>query len=124
MAAVVLKRPWLRDTLAGAYFPVALSAAYALLIALFFAGSEGGFDTLENVQKLFTAPLATAGTTSSVTGPGRGARVHTRALVEVISPAATPWPNPLSGVAALASPPIAASARIVRQATARRTRRD
>jgi hypothetical protein len=55
---VVLKRPWLRDTLAGTYIPVTLSAAYAILIALFFFGAEGGFDSLENVQKLFTAPWA------------------------------------------------------------------
>lgn len=57
-AGVVLKRAWLRDTLAGTYVPVALSAAYAILIAFFFAGAEGGFDSLENVQKLFTAPWA------------------------------------------------------------------
>jgi Domain of unknown function (DUF4281) len=57
-AAVLLKRPWLRDTLAGTWIPVAISAGYAILIALFFAGTEGGFDSLENVQKLFTAPWA------------------------------------------------------------------
>ena len=57
-AGVVLRRPWLRDTLAGTYIPVALSAAYAILIAVFFFGAEGGFDSLENVQKLFTSPWA------------------------------------------------------------------
>lgn len=57
-AGVVLRRPWLRDTLAGTYIPVALSAAYAILIAFFFFGAEGGFDSLENVQKLFTSPWA------------------------------------------------------------------
>jgi Domain of unknown function (DUF4281) len=57
-AGIATKRAWLRDTLAGTYIPVALSAAYAILIALFFAGTEGGFDSLENVQKLFTAPWA------------------------------------------------------------------
>ena len=61
-AGVVLRRPWLRDTLAGTYIPVALSAAYAILIGFFFFGAEGGFDSLENVQKLFTAPwVALAG---------------------------------------------------------------
>ena len=55
---VLLKRPWLRDILAGTYIPVALSAAYAILIALFFSGAEGGFDSLENVQKLFTSSWA------------------------------------------------------------------
>ena len=57
-AGVVLRRPWLRDTLAGTYIPVALSAAYAILIAFFFFGTEGGFDSLANVQKLFTSPWA------------------------------------------------------------------
>ena len=61
-AGVMLKRPWLRDTLPGTYIPVALSAAYAILIAFFFFEAEGGFDSLENVQKLFTVPwVALAG---------------------------------------------------------------
>ena len=61
-AGVVMKRPWLRDTLAGTYIPVAISAAYLILIVLFFGGADGGFDTLENVQKLFTSPwVALAG---------------------------------------------------------------
>ena len=34
--------------------PILLSAAYAVLIALFFGASEGGFDSLANVMKLFT----------------------------------------------------------------------
>ncbi len=57
-AGIVFKRPWLRDTVAGTYIPVALSAAYAVLILLFFGAADGGFDTLENVQKLFTSPWA------------------------------------------------------------------
>jgi hypothetical protein len=61
-AGVFLKRPWLRDTVSGIYMPVFLSAAYAALIILFFARADGGFDTLDNVQKLFAAPwIALAG---------------------------------------------------------------
>ncbi|MGB8313520.1 MAG: abscisic acid-deficient protein Aba4 family protein [Aestuariivirga sp.] len=60
-AGVVLKRPWLRDTVCGVYIPVALSAAYAILMVLFFAGAPGGFDTLENVQLLFTSPWVALG---------------------------------------------------------------
>jgi len=61
---VVLKRDWLRDAVAGTYIPIVISAAYAVLIFFFFAGAEGGFDTLENVQKLFTSPwVALAGWT-------------------------------------------------------------
>jgi hypothetical protein len=55
---VALKRDWLRDAVAGTYIPVAISAAYLILIVFFFVGAEGGFDTLENVQKLFTSPWA------------------------------------------------------------------
>ena len=60
-AGVVLKRSWLRDTLSGVYIPVALSAAYAILMVLFFAGAPGGFGTLENVQLLFTSPWVALG---------------------------------------------------------------
>ncbi len=55
---IITKRDWLRDKLAGLWIPVLLSAAYAALILLFFARSEGGFDSLENVQKLFTNSFA------------------------------------------------------------------
>jgi hypothetical protein len=61
-AGVVLHRPAWRDSIAGRVIPLALSAAYLVLIAFFFASAEGGFDSLENVQKLFTAPwVALAG---------------------------------------------------------------
>ena len=55
---VALKHNWLRDAVAGTYIPIAISAAYLILIVFFFAGADGGFDTLENVQKLFTSPWA------------------------------------------------------------------
>jgi hypothetical protein len=61
IAGVVLARPFLRDTLAGTWVPVLLSAAYTVLIVLFFGQGDGGFDTLENVQKLFTSPWAALG---------------------------------------------------------------
>lgn len=57
-AGIALKRDRLRDTLAGTYIPAFMSASYAILIMFFFSGAEGGFDTLENVQKLFTSPWA------------------------------------------------------------------
>ncbi len=58
IAGIVLKRPLLRDRLAGLAVPLVLSLAYAALIALYWSGAEGGFDTLANVQKLFTSPWA------------------------------------------------------------------
>jgi len=39
--------------LSGA-IPLLLSAAYLILIVMFFGKSEGGFDSLANVMKLFT----------------------------------------------------------------------
>ena len=42
-----------RIILSGAV-PLLLSAAYLVLIVLFFGKAEGGFDSLANVMKLFT----------------------------------------------------------------------
>ena len=62
IAGIVTKRPLLRDRIAGLYVPLALAVAYTILILIFWWGAEGGFDTLENVQKLFTSPwVALAG---------------------------------------------------------------
>lgn len=58
IAGIVSKRPLLRDRIAGLYIPLALSAVYAVLIIVFWRGTDGGFDSLENVQKLFTSPWA------------------------------------------------------------------
>jgi hypothetical protein len=58
IAAIFLKRPIWRDKIAGRWFPLGLSAVYSVLIVFFFFQAEGGFDTLENVQKLFTSPWA------------------------------------------------------------------
>ena len=44
--------------LSGA-IPLLLSAAYLVLIVLFFGKAEGGFDSLPNVMKLFTNEWAT-----------------------------------------------------------------
>lgn len=57
-AAIIFKRPFWRDELAGRWIPLALSAVYSMLIIFFFFRADGGFDTLENVQKLFTSPWA------------------------------------------------------------------
>ena len=54
IAGIILNRPFLRDRIAGLYIPLALSAAYTVLILIFWWSAEGGFDTLSNVQKLFT----------------------------------------------------------------------
>lgn len=60
--AVFRNNAGLRDEIAGRWWPVGFAALYTLLILLFFAGAEGGFDTLANVQRLFTSPwVALAG---------------------------------------------------------------
>jgi hypothetical protein len=56
--AVFRKNDWLRDEIAGRWWPLGFAVLYTLLILLFFAKAEGGFDTLANVQKLFTSPWA------------------------------------------------------------------
>jgi len=53
-AGIVFNKPQWRNVIAGQVFPVALSVAYTALIVFFWAKAEGGFDTLANVQKLFT----------------------------------------------------------------------
>lgn len=41
--------------------PVLFSTVYAALIVFFFGQAEGGFDTLDNVQKLFATPWLALG---------------------------------------------------------------
>lgn len=45
--------PRLSDTIASTIIPLLLSVAYAGLILAFWAGAQGGFDTLANVELLF-----------------------------------------------------------------------
>ncbi len=56
--AILAKRDFLRDRIAGYGVPLVLAALYSMLIVFFFAKAEGGFDTLANVQRLFTSPWA------------------------------------------------------------------
>jgi thiosulfate reductase cytochrome b subunit len=61
-AAVALGRPVWRDLIAGRLFPLGFGMLYAALIVFFWPSAEGGFDSLENVRKLFASPwLLTAG---------------------------------------------------------------
>lgn len=43
-----------RKVILSGAIPLLLSAAYLILIVLFFGKAEGGFDSLANVMKLFT----------------------------------------------------------------------
>ncbi len=56
--AIILKKPLWRDVIAGQVWPATLSIAYCCLILFFWTKAEGGFDSLANVQKLFTFPWA------------------------------------------------------------------
>jgi Domain of unknown function (DUF4281) len=53
--AVFRKNSFLRDHIAGRWLPLGFAALYTLLILFFFASADGGFDTLANVQVLFTS---------------------------------------------------------------------
>jgi hypothetical protein len=54
VVAIVFNRAILRDAI-GRWVPLALALLYTALIVFFFGKAEGGFDTLANVQKLFTS---------------------------------------------------------------------
>jgi prepilin signal peptidase PulO-like enzyme (type II secretory pathway) len=48
-----------RKVILSGAIPLLLSAAYLVLIVMFFGKAEGGFDSLSNVMKLFTNEWAT-----------------------------------------------------------------
>lgn len=53
---VAFNNALLRDIIAGRIIPALLALAYAILIVRFWAGSDGGFDSLDNVARLFANP--------------------------------------------------------------------
>jgi len=56
---IFLPRRWaLLNRIPALFIPVLLSVLYSYLIARYFFSAEGGFDTLANVQQLFTYPEA------------------------------------------------------------------
>ena len=61
ISGVVMNRAWLRDKLAGIYWPLALSVGYCIAIYLGFGQSGGGFDSLAAVRKLFSNDWALLG---------------------------------------------------------------
>jgi hypothetical protein len=54
VAGIITDRMWLRDKLAGMYWPLVLSVGYCISLFLGFGKSGGGFDTLPAVRKLFS----------------------------------------------------------------------
>ena len=56
---IFLPRRWDRlNQFPALWIPLFLSLGYSLLVGLHFFQAEGGFDTLANVQQLFTHPMA------------------------------------------------------------------
>lgn len=55
IAGIVMNRAWLRDKVAGLYWPLALSAGYCVAMALGIGafGAGGSFETLSGVRQLF-----------------------------------------------------------------------
>lgn len=45
---------WTKKIVVSGGIPILLSIAYLILVVIFFGQSDGGFDSLENVMKLFT----------------------------------------------------------------------
>jgi Domain of unknown function (DUF4281) len=56
--AVLRGKEWLRDTLAGCWWPIALCVLYTSIVVLFFGQEEGGFDSLAQVKRLFASDWA------------------------------------------------------------------
>lgn len=53
---IVLNNALLRALIAGRIVPALLAAAYGLLIARYWVGADGGFDSLGGVARLFANP--------------------------------------------------------------------
>ena len=51
IVGIVTNRPWLRDRLAGLYWPLTIAVGYALAIMAGWGGSEGGFAGLTEVRQ-------------------------------------------------------------------------
>jgi hypothetical protein len=65
IAGIVTNRPWLRDRLAGLYWPLTIAVGYALAIMAAWSASEGGFASLTEVRQLFAAGCITSHSTCS-----------------------------------------------------------
>ena len=56
---VFLPRSWKwLNPIPSVFIPLILSVLYSILIARYFFSAQGGFDTLANIQQLFTYPAA------------------------------------------------------------------
>jgi len=55
LLALAPRKPWAR-LLAGRIVPAGLALLYTVVIALTFAGADGGFSSLANVSRLFSQP--------------------------------------------------------------------
>ncbi|OED38842.1 hypothetical protein AB833_18065 [Chromatiales bacterium (ex Bugula neritina AB1)] len=55
---IVLPRRWSwLNAVPALLIPLSLSLGYSMIIGLYFFQADGGFDTLQNVQQLFTNPM-------------------------------------------------------------------
>lgn len=61
LAGVALKNRWLVGFVAGRLIPLGLAVAYAAIAPSFFTATEGGFDTLANLQIMFADPWLVLG---------------------------------------------------------------
>ena len=53
--AVVLRRPWWRDTIAGLLWPILLSVLYLAALGIGWGAAEGSFASLAEVRALFAS---------------------------------------------------------------------
>ena len=53
LLAVLPGRPWVANTITAAVIPSLLAAVYVGIVAVQWGGSEGGFESLDQVARLF-----------------------------------------------------------------------
>jgi hypothetical protein len=54
LLAVLPRRRWAAEVVAGRIVPLLFAAAYTVIVAALFGGAEGGFSTLSGVAALFS----------------------------------------------------------------------
>ena len=56
LLVVLPRKRWVNHLVSGVAIPAAFAALYTIIIAIHFAGSDGGFSSLPDVARLFSNP--------------------------------------------------------------------
>lgn len=61
LISIVRNHRWLRDWIAGWFWPIGLAAMYAVIFVMVVGRTEGGFDSLASVRQLFQSDWVLVG---------------------------------------------------------------